>query len=108
VPSFNHTAVAGLFVFQTRNIRSLELHLQKIVSTPAHAIFLTEADVPEHRVFAVRKQLADNDKQVLYGQATSLSSNNEKRQGRRIAVVADKSVSLVELHPGNDIEHLFL
>jgi len=56
----------------------------------------------------VRKQLADNDRQVLYGQATSLSSNNDRRQGRRVAVVSHQNSSPVELQPGNDIEHLFL
>jgi len=44
----------------------------------------------------------------MYGQATSLSSNNDKKQGRRAAMVAHIKFALVELQPGNDIEHLFL
>ena len=86
----------------------MELHLPVLISTPAHAIFVTEADIPEYKVYAVRKQCFDNDMRVLFGQSTSLSSNNDRRQGRRVAVLSHKDNVPVELQPDDDMEHLFL
>lgn len=85
-------------VIQTRNVRSLPLHLLEIANTQAHVQLLQETESPEYTLTNTRNTLRSFNKMIKHGNTRNIAHDGSRR-GRRVATIASTPTQLISDPP---------
>jgi hypothetical protein len=79
-----------------RNARGLRTNLPDILEHEADAQFITETDIAEYELASIHEDIKENGYHAHFGKNCNLAKTDDKRRGRRVAIIVkgdkDKSI----------------